>query len=357
MAADPPPKGATTDVPPPPTDSGKDPGRSTERHLKAAQAADAPPSEGTASKRAASPAPTLTPVPVYGEAHVDGHSDAIHASPNLGPSERMTIPPLVPRGSGSLPSSVRESHRANRTSLSTRNEFEPSPTSVRAERLRAEFDAIPKLRDIVDRCSLPKEEKAGIGPLRAGTVTARIVRNDPKRTDSSIALRTRCLVASRGQLDFASLFRMENGTRSAEYFGAAPGTFVQAAGEGDIVLRRAAESQLTVFEVDEGGATLREDLVAAFEHRVPYETNRIRGTFMVPIFIDFKGPGVVVLEHAMPLLSSPVMPFKPLMLRADRLAGFLGRINIEAMVPDGPAGAFGNLLKLEGEGFALLFAP
>src|SRR5688572_16194879 len=116
----------------------------------------------------------------------------------------------------------------------------------------------------------------------------------------------------------------------------------------------ADDKKFTAVSLDDDILYLREDLVFAFEGTLRWENGNVPGLRGKLPIVQFRGDGALVLRTTRPLVRVKLAASGVVLVDADRIAGWIGRVIPRAVVPavDGPLGTM--CVECTGEGIVLV---
>ncbi len=185
---------------------------------------------------------------------------------------------------------------------------------------------------------------------RAGVATVRVEVGFAARHSALVALSPDNKPFRR-----AALLRRARGRETEEGFGGAAGAWSLLEGTGFLSLTAQRERILTVVDLLGEFVYLRETAVVGFDSSVRYENGRLPGTASDPVaMVQFSGHGLVVVESERRLSSTLVGAEKPLLLRAERVLGWTGRLIAHPVEPEASPTHAAGFVAFSGDGAVLL---
>ncbi|MEN9579277.1 MAG: hypothetical protein RJA70_2286 [Pseudomonadota bacterium] len=178
------------------------------------------------------------------------------------------------------------------------------------------------------------------------------------RVDGSLALRPQWLSAlSCDRTPFTSqpLRRRTAGDEQPELLGGAS-PLVNLIGSGRVVLTPRAQTRLFLVTVSrDEHLYVKESHLVCFEPQVEYETGQLDAHGRSPaIVVKLWGKGTVAAFSRGPVHSLPVTRDAPLVVRADRVVGWLGRLLPRSLPPDQAPSGLHASVAFSGQGSVFL---
>jgi uncharacterized protein (AIM24 family) len=178
------------------------------------------------------------------------------------------------------------------------------------------------------------------------------------RVDRSFHVRSDCLRAllpdGAAAIHSTVLRRRGRGLVADEPLGGHATPFATLEGKGRLVLGAPPPYTAFVAPLDGEPLYVREDRLLGFDGSVASETGRLAVSDADQVvLVALAGTGFVVLSVRGPLAALEITADRPVLIRSDRLIGWLGRL-LARPVPreEAPAGLFG-LVALSGTGTVL----
>jgi uncharacterized protein (AIM24 family) len=142
-----------------------------------------------------------------------------------------------------------------------------------------------------------------------------------------------------------------------EPLGGASSPLFEIAGHGELVLGGASGRPLTLLALEDEPLYLREELLAAFELSVNYDSGRLAvGDGDAISMVQLRGPGTVIASLPAAATAVEVTEGHGAAVRALAVLGWMGRVVPRALLSsEAPAGARG-FVSFSGEGMVLLDA-
>lgn len=195
---------------------------------------------------------------------------------------------------------------------------------------------------------LAPREEAPVSLHATGVVIARPTRLRP------FATRLESIRTMTGALDSKILERKRGGSSLGETFGGFGSPLVELAGEGQVVVGPKPGALLSSFVLEGAPCTVREDRVLGFQLSLVYENERLLLGPSELRAVRFAGQGALVLETTAALVTLAVGPEEPVVARREVVVGWLGAIDVAAVLPADAPGAHHGLLRFSGEGSVLV---
>ncbi|HEV8247655.1 MAG TPA: tetratricopeptide repeat protein [Polyangiaceae bacterium] len=177
------------------------------------------------------------------------------------------------------------------------------------------------------------------------------------RVEVGIAVRHSALVAlSHDEKPFkrAPVLRRSRGRETEEAFGGGAGWSLLE-GTGFLTLSAQHERTITLLDLKGEFVYLREGAVLGFDASLRYENGRLPGSANDPVpMVQFSGQGLLILESESPPSSVLVSGERPLVLRADRVLGWTGRLLAHPVEPDASPTHTVGFVTFTGDGAVLL---
>lgn len=159
--------------------------------------------------------------------------------------------------------------------------------------------------------------------------------------------------ATGGDLAFEPATRRIRGHQTEERFDHGASPLHVVTGRGYLVAVPDA-APFAAVALDDDILYLREDLVFAFEGSLRWENGHVPGLRGKLPVVQFRGDGAIALRLPRPLVRIKLPPQGMLLIAADRLAGWIGRVIPRAVVPP-EGGPLGTLcVECTGEGIVLI---
>ena len=161
-----------------------------------------------------------------------------------------------------------------------------------------------------------------------------------------------------GDLTYEPATRRSRGHQTQDRFDYGGTPLFAVSGDGYLVAVP-GKKQFAAVLLDDDILYLREDLVFAFESSLRWENGNVpglRGGNLPPKcpIVQFRGDGALVLRTLRPLVRVKLTTTGVVLVDADRIAGWIGRVIPRAVVPaeNGPLGAM--CVECTGEGIVLV---
>jgi hypothetical protein len=161
-----------------------------------------------------------------------------------------------------------------------------------------------------------------------------------------------------GDLTYEPATRRSRGHQTQDKFDYGGTPLFTVSGNGYLVAT-AGKYQFAAVALDDDILYLREDLVFAFESSLRWENGNVpglRGSKLPPRcpIVQFRGDGALVLRTRRPLVRVKLTTNGVVLVDAERIAGWIGRVIPRAVVPaeNGPLGAM--CVECTGEGIVLV---
>ncbi|MDQ3341310.1 MAG: tetratricopeptide repeat protein [Myxococcota bacterium] len=156
-----------------------------------------------------------------------------------------------------------------------------------------------------------------------------------------------------GDLSYEPATRRSRGHQTQERFDYGGTPLYAVSGDGYLVAV-AGKKQFSAVLLDDDILYLREDLVFAFEGSLRWENGNVPGLRGKLPVVQFRGDGALVLRTQRPLVRVKLTTSGVVLVDADRIAGWIGRVIPRAVVPavNGPLGAM--CIECTGEGIVLV---
>ena len=156
-----------------------------------------------------------------------------------------------------------------------------------------------------------------------------------------------------GDLTYEPATRRSRGHQTADRFDYGGTPLYTVSGDGYLVAAP-GKRQFAAVLLDDDILYLREDLVFAFEGSLRWENGNVPGLRGKLPVVQFRGDGALVLRTIRPLVRVKLTASGVLLVDAERVAGWIGRVIPRAVVPakNGPLGAM--CIECTGEGIVLV---
>ena len=156
-----------------------------------------------------------------------------------------------------------------------------------------------------------------------------------------------------GDLAYEPATRRSRGHQTQERFDYGGTPLYVVSGDGYLVAA-AGKHQFSAVLLDDDILYLREDLVFAFEGSLRWENGNVPGLRGKLPIVQFRGDGALVIRTQRPLVRVKLTTTGVVLVDADRIAGWIGRVIPRAVVPaaNGPLGAM--CIECTGEGIVLV---
>jgi hypothetical protein len=156
-----------------------------------------------------------------------------------------------------------------------------------------------------------------------------------------------------GDLTYERATRRSRGHQTEDRFDYGGAPLFVVSGDGYLVAVPGKRAFSAVL-LDDDILYLREDLVFAFEGTLRWENGNVPGLRGKLPVVQFRGDGGLVLRTLRPLVRVKLAPNGVVLVDADRIAGWIGRVIPRAVVPavNGPLGAM--CVECTGEGIVLV---
>ncbi len=150
------------------------------------------------------------------------------------------------------------------------------------------------------------------------------------------------------------LLRRARGRETEEAFGGGPGWSLLE-GAGFVTLSGARDRVITLLDLKGEFVYLRESAALGFDSSVRYENGRLPGSASDPVpMVQFSGQGLLVMETERRPSSVLVSAERPLMLRADRVLGWTGRLLAHPVEPETSPTHTTGFVAFSGDGAVLI---
>jgi uncharacterized protein (AIM24 family) len=156
-----------------------------------------------------------------------------------------------------------------------------------------------------------------------------------------------------GDLTYEPATRRSRGHQTQEKFDYG-GTPLHAVSGNGYLVAVPGKRQFAAVALDDDILYLREDLVFAFENSLRWENGNVPGLRGKLPVVQFRGDGALVLRTLRPLVRVKLTTNGVVLVDAERIAGWIGRVIPRAVVPaeNGPLGAM--CVECTGEGIVLV---
>lgn len=156
-----------------------------------------------------------------------------------------------------------------------------------------------------------------------------------------------------GDLAYEPATRRSRGHQTEEKFDWGGVPLHTVSGEGYLVAVP-GKRQFSAVVLDDDILYLREDLVYAFEGSLRWENGNVPGLRGKLPVVQFRGDGALVLRTRQPLVRVKLASTGAVLVDADRIAGWIGRVIPRAVVP-AASGPLGDMcVECSGEGIVLV---
>jgi Tfp pilus assembly protein PilF len=270
--------------------------------------------------------------------------------PGAVPSSRSHVPAPQALGGWTIPpsaeaTSIRADEAASRPDVAT--PFPAPPSTPGAQ-------AVPMpLAHLTRALRLVFPQTAGVLLHPSGIALVRTTSAAPARPFAS---RLEAIRVHQGSLTTEALPRQTRGKSTGEPFGGVASPLVCVSGAGELVVAPRPSHTILPFAIADETVTLREDVLLGFDLApIAYEHGKLPlGDGESVHIVQLRGTGVVLLELLEGMHALEVTAARPALVRRDSLVGWTGSVAPRALpAADAPSGQRG-LLRLEGEGTALL---
>jgi uncharacterized protein (AIM24 family) len=147
------------------------------------------------------------------------------------------------------------------------------------------------------------------------------------------------------------LCRRLRGRDLEEHFGGATEAMGWYEGTGHVVLAAADGARLLAMQLDDQLLYLREERVVAFAGSVRYENGRLNQGESAPVpMVQLSGLGWTVLESPGPVRVLDVLPRAGVLVVADRVVGWSGRLLPRPARADEAPASGQRYVRFSGEG-------
>jgi hypothetical protein len=156
-----------------------------------------------------------------------------------------------------------------------------------------------------------------------------------------------------GDLTYEPATRRSRGHQTQERFDYGGTPLYAVSGDGYLVAVP-GKRQFSAVLLDDDILYLREDLVFAFEGSLRWENGNVPGLRGKLPIVQFRGDGALVIRTQRPLVRVKLTTSGVVLVDADRIAGWIGRVIPRAVVPavNGPLGTM--CIECTGEGIVLV---
>ncbi len=270
--------------------------------------------------------------------------------PGAIPPSRSFEPAPVHHGGWTVPpsaeaTSIRAEEAASRPDVAT-----PFPSPPIAPGTQA----VPMpLAHLTRALRLVFPQSAGALLHSSGVVLVRTTAGESARP---FAARLDAIRVHQGALATEGLPRQSRGKSTGESFGGVASPLVRVSGDGQLVVAPRPSHTILPFAIADEHVTLREDVLLGFELApIAYDNGKLAlGDGESSHVVQLRGTGVVLLELLERLHAVDVKEARPVLVQRDSLVGWTGTVTPRPLpAADAPSGQRG-LLRLEGEGIALL---
>ena len=262
----------------------------------------------------------------------------VPARPHDSPEIRRSEPPLV-KAQGDVRAQVTVPAPATLPGVA------PGDAPARPSPSRAP----PRVTDALAAARLPFPDAPGV--LLHGDASALVTTSDEK----PFAVRLEAIRAFMGAASSVVLDRRSRDKASGEPLGGLVAPIVKVSGAAGLVVCARAKHFIVALKLEEAPAYVREEHLLGFDLSLTFENGKLSaGDTEAVRVVQLRGEGVVLLELAAPLGAIPVSASRPVTVRRDAIAGWLGRL-VPRVLPaaEAPAGQRG-LLSFVGEGTVLV---
>jgi len=189
-----------------------------------------------------------------------------------------------------------------------------------------------------------------------GTDTFEIAANGALviRVTERVMLRLDGVHVTGGDLTYEVAMRRSRGHQTDEPFDDGGTPLHAVSGRGYLIAIPPATERFTAVVLDDDILYLREDLVFAFEATLRWENGNVPGLRGKLHVVQFRGDGALALRLERPLVRIKLPPQGLVLVEAERLAGWIGRVIPRAVVSPrgGPMGTM--CVECTGEGVVLV---
>ncbi len=157
-----------------------------------------------------------------------------------------------------------------------------------------------------------------------------------------------------GDLAYEPATRRSRGHQTEERFDYGQSPLFNVTGTGYLIAAPTTTGTFNAVVLDDDILYLREDLVFAFEGTLRWENGNVPGLRDKLPVVQFRGDGALVLRTKRPLVRVKLPTNGVVLVDAERIAGWIGRVIPRAVVPaaDGPLGTM--CVECTGEGIVLV---
>ena len=174
------------------------------------------------------------------------------------------------------------------------------------------------------------------------------------RVSDKVMTRLEGVHVTGGDLGYEPATRRSRGHQTDERFDYGGTPLYSVSGDGYLVAVPGEKRQFSAVLLDDDILYLREDLVFAVEGTLRGEDGNVPGLRGKLPIVQFRGDGALVLRTTRPLVRVKLASNGVVLVDADRIAGWIGRVIPRAVVPavDGPLGTM--CIECTGEGIVLV---
>ncbi len=204
---------------------------------------------------------------------------------------------------------------------------------------------LPARGAVADRHAMPLPTRGAV-QLAEAVVVARVDPNAAVRPRN-----VRAVLSDGDPFKTEVLRRRLRGRELDEPFGGASGAMRWYEGSGHVVLSAAERARVVALELDDQLLYLREERILAFAGSARYENGRFNQGESEPVpMVQVSGQGWVVFESRGPMRVLNILPGAGVLVEADRVVGWSGRLLPRPARPEEAPTAGQRFVRFSGEG-------
>lgn len=176
------------------------------------------------------------------------------------------------------------------------------------------------------------------------------------RVRGRLMARTEGIIVTGGELAYEAAVKRVRGRLTEEPFGSESRPLFIVSGTGHLIVAPNGNT-FTALELQDDIVYLREDFVFAFEEHLGWENGHVPGSAASIDVVQFRGAGCVVMRTRKAPITVKLAPDKLLLVDANVLAGWIGRVVPRVVTPAGGGESSVPFVECSGEGVVLLEEP
>ncbi len=295
---------------------------------------------GASSPELSSPEITIVPAPPAPQPS-DSPTPQLSASPASQPSMTESQQFVIPKIDTAVPQVLAPGHSMVSMAVAAAAPSTPSPMLTSAGGTPPQ----PLSELATQQLVRPEDGDAPFEIAPGGALVMRVNERVMTRLDG--------VHITGGDLAYEPATRRSRGHQTDERFDYGQSPLFNVTGTGYLIAAPTTGTFSAVI-LDDDILYLREDLVFAFENTLRWENGNVPGLRGKLPVVQFRGDGALVLRTTRPLVRVKLPTNGVVLVDAERIAGWIGRVIPRAVVPsvDGPLGAM--CVECTGEGIVLV---